>query len=224
MAERQSLPVRMGIQDNVCEMLRKMGTRVRRPLDICLLVRLPVYTASASPRALRADISGYMVHDYRSPRYIQSPHCFSSLPSLPNVASRSKEVISDEHPLAAALDELVEHQAHVCEGEATDVEGEELGGVAGGQLEADVGGGGVLQAWVFRLTRDLICGGGKGQSWRFLAEAPRSGPRRAPGGSLRERLYLPQREERDDLPKACAASNTLASALMYVALGPLNCT
>jgi hypothetical protein len=74
-----------------------------------------------------------------------------------SIQDSSSVVISNEHPLAAPLDELVQHHGHVREHEAADVEAEELCGVAGRELEADVRGGRVLEAWVFDLAGDLIC-------------------------------------------------------------------
>lgn len=44
----------------------------------------------------------------------------------------------NQNPFAASLDELVEHEGDVGEDEAADVEAEEFGGVAGGELETDV--------------------------------------------------------------------------------------
>jgi hypothetical protein len=62
-----------------------------------------------------------------------------------------------ENPLAPSLDEFIQHHSDVRENEATNVKAEEFGGVAGGEFEADVCGGRVLEAWVFDLAGDLIC-------------------------------------------------------------------
>jgi len=65
--------------------------------------------------------------------------------------------VLDKHPLAPALDELVQHHGHISQHKAADVEAEELCGVAGGEFEADVRGRRVLEARVFDLAGDLIC-------------------------------------------------------------------
>jgi hypothetical protein len=71
-----------------------------------------------------------------------------------NVNKRKLEL--NEYPLTSSLDELIQHHSHIGQNEAANVEAEEFGGVAGGELETDVCWGRVLEAWVFNLAGDLI--------------------------------------------------------------------
>lgn len=64
----------------------------------------------------------------------------------------------DQHPLTSPLDELVQHHGDIRQHEAADVEAEELCGVAGRQLQADMCRGRVLEAGVLDLAGDLVCG------------------------------------------------------------------
>lgn len=67
-----------------------------------------------------------------------------------------KQCRLDQHPLATALDKLVKHEAYISQGEAADVEAEELGCMPCAQLQADVGRRGVLEPGVLDLLGDLI--------------------------------------------------------------------
>jgi hypothetical protein len=78
---------------------------------------------------------------------------------------------SGKSPLRASLDELVHEQAQIGQDEAANVEGEELGRVADAEFEADVRLRRVLEARVFDLTSDLICGEERSVSDECFGEA-----------------------------------------------------
>lgn len=62
----------------------------------------------------------------------------------------------NKHPLAPPLDELIQHQTHVRQHEATDVEPEELRRMPRGEFQPHVRLRAVLEARVLDLARDLI--------------------------------------------------------------------
>lgn len=62
-----------------------------------------------------------------------------------------------QHPLTPPLNELIQHHRHIRKHKATDIEPEELSRMACREFESDVRRGGVLEAWVFDLARDLVC-------------------------------------------------------------------
>jgi hypothetical protein len=64
----------------------------------------------------------------------------------------------NQHPFTTSLDEFIQHHGDVGKDKATNVETEELCGVARGQLETNVCGGGMLETWVFDLAGDLVWG------------------------------------------------------------------
>jgi hypothetical protein len=72
-------------------------------------------------------------------------------------SSPSYTIISDKYPFTPSLDKLVEHHRDIGQHKAAYVEAEELGGVAGRELEADVCGRRMLEAWVFDLASNLVC-------------------------------------------------------------------
>jgi hypothetical protein len=73
------------------------------------------------------------------------------------VESRSGQVRSGQNPFASSLDEFVQHQPDIVQGEAADVEAKELGCVARAQLQSDLGLGRALESGVFDLPSNLIC-------------------------------------------------------------------
>jgi len=104
---------------------------------------------------------------------------------------------SYKHPLAATLDKLVEENRQIREDEAAYVKGEELGRVPGAQLQAHLGLVGMSEAGIFHLAGDLIYSGDTvSRGFRLAGCEGRGGW----GGAI--------------LPRACAASNNLASAAM----------
>ena len=66
-------------------------------------------------------------------------------------------VHSSENPLTAPLDEFIQHEPDIRKDESTDIKREEFSGVSGTQLQSDMGLRGMLEAWIFDLTGDLIC-------------------------------------------------------------------
>ena len=64
--------------------------------------------------------------------------------------------ISYKNPFTSPLNEFVQQHPNVCQHEAADVEAEELGGVAGAELETDLSFVGMSKSRVFDLTCDLI--------------------------------------------------------------------
>ena len=64
---------------------------------------------------------------------------------------------SRQYPLAAPLDKLIQHHAHIIHDEPANIESKKLGGVAGAEFEPHVCGRGMLESGIFNLTGDLIC-------------------------------------------------------------------
>jgi len=123
---------------------------------------------------------------------ISSKHCFvdSSAEATCNRHCRASHGISRsrQHPLATALDKLVQQQAHVRQHETADVEPKELGRVPRAQLQPDLRLVGMTQPGILHLPRDLVC-----------------------------RIFISTTSQTrgvSDLPTACAASNKRASEPM----------
>lgn len=62
----------------------------------------------------------------------------------------------NKHPLTPPLDELIQHQTHIRQHEATDIKPEELRRMARGEFQPHVRLRAVLEARVLDLARDLI--------------------------------------------------------------------
>jgi hypothetical protein len=65
--------------------------------------------------------------------------------------------VSYKNPLTPSFDKLVQKHPNVCQYKATDVETEELGGMAGAEFQTDLGFVCVPETRVLNLTCDLIC-------------------------------------------------------------------
>ena len=62
-----------------------------------------------------------------------------------------------QYPLTPSLDELVKHDADVCQDESAHDEAKKLCCVSSAQFESNVSLRGMLQPWIFHLTNNLIC-------------------------------------------------------------------
>jgi len=65
---------------------------------------------------------------------------------------------SYKNPFATPLEKLIKHQRNVRKYKATYIKAKEFGGMAGRKLKTDVRRRRVLEAWVFDLASDLVCG------------------------------------------------------------------
>ena len=62
----------------------------------------------------------------------------------------------NKHPLTPPLDELIQHQTHIRQHEATDIKPEKLSRMARGKFQPHVRLRAVLEPWVLDLARDLV--------------------------------------------------------------------
>lgn len=158
-----------------------MTIPTRSPFKPCHRpVSLKVYQSSHSTFAVK----GFRTSSTRLITSVPLWHCTA----LRNYRARPSPLT--HHPLAAPLDELVQHHADIRERKATHEKAKELGSMFGAEFQANMRLGGKFEAWVLRLSCDLVC------------------------PTIHQYFFVKHFLTLSNIPMICAASHSRASAAM----------